>query len=111
MKTVETQLWEIFVPYHKNNGEKYNIRHHRIWDNKVMDITQGMTIMKLAKGKWMTQSGKKYRDTVIPVRIACERKHIIRIMEITRINIRHRLIDFVLLINLFIIKNMKGTIK
>jgi hypothetical protein len=79
-------LWEILVPC-KMRGKPVRTRHHREWDKLVRKITGGLTILKPARGQWVEPNTKAlHEERVIPVRIACTRKQIDRIIDIT---IRH----------------------
>jgi len=76
-------LWEILVPY--SIGRKnVQVPYHREWDEKVMAITGGLTIMRAAKGAWNSpNTGKSHRELMIPVRIACTEEQIAKIAKMT----------------------------
>ena len=77
-------LWEILVPRKWNNGKPIRTRHHREWDKRVKAITGGLTIYPpTIKGEWISPEGETYIDSTIPVRIACNREQINKIMDIT----------------------------
>ena len=57
-------------------------RHHKNWDSFVRNITCGLTILKPCKGQWIDKS-KLYEERVIPVRIACTRKQLDKIIDFT----------------------------
>lgn len=79
----EIALWEILVPTMSNDGKPYRTRYHRVWDSKVREIANGLTILKPAKGQWFSSDGKLYDERVIPVRILCTREQINLIIDIT----------------------------
>jgi hypothetical protein len=86
MKVLETQLWEILVPYRMGpKGRKtVPLPHHWIWDEKVRSITGGLTIFKCARGQWVDPATNVlYKEPVIPVRIACTEEQIDLIAEFT----------------------------
>lgn len=65
------QLWEILVPasYGKT---RFTMEHHWAWDAFVEELTGGLTVMRAAKGTWISPEGDKYLDRIIPVRIAVD---------------------------------------
>lgn len=78
------KLWEILVPTMSNEGKPYRTRYHRVWDKKVRDITGGLTIMSVSKGQWVNPAdGELFIERMIPVRIACTREQIEKIMDMT----------------------------
>lgn len=77
-----SELWEILVPA-SNNDEKFTYEHHKVWDAFVKKITGGITIMKTAKGEWVSPNGKVYVDRMIPCRIVCNEEQISEIVDFT----------------------------
>lgn len=77
------EFWEILVPASNNKDNKFTYAHHKKWDEFVKDITGGVTIMKTAKGEWVSPTGKLYVDRMIPCRIACTREEILVIIGFT----------------------------
>lgn len=77
------ELWEILVPTERGNGRFYTIRYHKIWDGKVRAISGGLTILHPVKGNWISGAGELFVERMIPVRIACSREQIQKIMDIT----------------------------
>lgn len=75
-------LWEIMVPTVRNDGAPIRTRQHREWDRRVRAVAGGLTVLKPARGQWVHQ-GKLYAERMIPVRIACTREEIERIIDIT----------------------------
>lgn len=82
MEIIESKVWEILVPY-KMGRKNVQVDYHRQWDEKVRGISGGLTIHRVAKGQWVSPTGKLHRELMIPVRIACSEKEIGKIMQIT----------------------------
>ena len=78
-----SELWEILVPASNNKEQKFSYEHHKKWDAFVKEITGGVTIMKTAKGEWISPSGKLYVDRMIPCRINCNEEQISKIIDFT----------------------------
>lgn len=77
-------LWEILVPTVKMDGTGfYKTRYHRVWDEKVREITGGLTIMSPAKGQWVSKTGETFIERMIPVRIVASREEIEKIVDMT----------------------------
>ena len=76
------EMWEILVPASKGK-DKFSYNFHKEWDEKVTKISGGLTVMKAAKGEWISPSGKLHKDRMIPIRISCTRKDINKIIDIT----------------------------
>ena len=77
------KLWEILVPNFAKDGTKYALDHHHKWDEKVKEIAGGITILKPAKGIWISPVGKLFREEMIPVRIYCTEEDIESIIAFT----------------------------
>jgi hypothetical protein len=79
-----TELWEILVPASNNKHLNFSYAHHKKWDAFVKNITGGLTVMKTAKGQWISPvTGIEYLDRVIPCRIACSEEQINDIIAFT----------------------------
>lgn len=89
-------LWEILVPAEglvtpRNipivaPGIEISVSYHQQWDMKVLHIAGGLTIMRTAKGGWISQhdvADYTYRENMIPVRIMCTKKQIKEIADMT----------------------------
>ena len=76
------QLWEILVPA-EINGKPVPVDYHKEWDEMVLDIAGGLTILRSAKGRWLSENGLSIGESVIPVRIACTETELYEIIEIT----------------------------
>lgn len=80
---MKTELWEILVPASNNTDQKFTFEHHKEWDAFVKKVTGGVTIMKTAKGQWLSPTGKLYIDRMIPCRIVCDEQQISEIIDFT----------------------------
>jgi hypothetical protein len=80
---MKEQLWEILVPAFDNSGKEFSLEHHKTWDSFVLSITGGVTIMKTAKGEWVSPVGKTYKDKMIPCRVICSEEQISTIIDFT----------------------------
>lgn len=77
------KLFEILVPCQYNTGKPVRTRHHKEWDKAVRKISGGLTILKPAKGQWLSKDGTLFDERMIPVRIVCTDKQMARIMKFT----------------------------
>lgn len=77
------KLWEILVPTIRNNGKPFRTRYHRVWDAKVREISNGLTIFKPAIGQWISRDENLYTERMIPVRISCTEEQIDQIADMT----------------------------
>jgi len=82
MKTINTTLWEILVPTIIDK-KPVRTRYHKVWDEKIRSISGGLTILKPAKGQWISPSGQLFAERMIPVRISCSENDIEKIMAVT----------------------------
>lgn len=80
---MEKVLWEILVPTVRNDGIPIHTRFHKVWDKKVYEITNGLTILNPTKGKWVSPDGKLFAERMIPVRIIATRDEIEKIIDFT----------------------------
>lgn len=77
------QLYEILVPTIMRD-KPVRVRHHRQWDKYVRSIANGLTIFHPAKGQWINpETSELIAERVIPVRVACTRKQLERIIDFT----------------------------
>jgi len=76
-------LWEILVPTVRPNGAPIRLRFHRVWDQKVREISGGLTILQPARGQWVSPSGELHAERMIPVRIACTEQEMQAIAKMT----------------------------
>lgn len=78
-------LYEILVPTVRMDrpGRFFTTRYHRLWDAKVRGIAGGLTILKPAKGQWLSPDGVLFDERMIPVRIACTKEQIDQIADLT----------------------------
>lgn len=75
-------MYEIFVPTIRNNGKPFRTKHHKNWDKRVIKITGGLSVFTPIKGQW-ANGGQIFNERMIPVRVACNRKQILKIIDIT----------------------------
>ena len=67
---LDLPMWEIFVPA-SNIDAEFSYEHHKIFDEFVKQKAQGITVMRGAKGEWISPSGVLFKDRIIPCRICC----------------------------------------
>jgi hypothetical protein len=76
-------LWEILVPQYSNEGIKYELTHHRKWDEYVRSVSNGLTISDVVKGQWESNDCQVFIEPMIPVRIYCDKQSIDKIVQYT----------------------------
>lgn len=64
------KLYEILIPTIKNE-RPIRTRYHKVWDKFVKEITGGLTVLRPAKGVWVSPSKKTVEERMIPVRVCC----------------------------------------
>lgn len=99
------ELWEILVPTHDNNNNEFAVDKHKEWDAFVEKTTGGASIAKKIKGSWINEDKKTIRETMIPVRIACDEIHIEKIADFTARHYNQDAIMYYRLSNYVKIKN------
>jgi len=77
-------LWEILVPTQFNDGRPIRTRYHRVWDEKVRQISSGLTILTPAKGQWVSENSELFVERMIPVRVACTYEQMVEIANMTK---------------------------
>jgi len=92
--TSEVYLYEILVPTIRNNGRPFRTRFHRVWDQKVREISGGLTILKPAKGQWVDEDGDLFAERMIPVRIMCSAEDMDRIVDMSLVYYDQKAIMF-----------------
>lgn len=102
---MKKSLWEIFVPTKTNEGELLQTRFHKVWDNKVRNITGGLTICAPTKGHWIATDGEVFSERMIPVRVFCTREQIINICDMTAAYYKQKAIMFYLVTSEVEIRN------
>jgi len=83
--------WEILVPTVIDRNERggknvvgINTRFHRVWDEEVLKIANGITIMQpTIKGEWFAED-VRHTERTIPVIICCTESEIMKIGRMTR---------------------------
>jgi hypothetical protein len=76
------KMWEILVPA-SNKTQEFTYEHHKAWDEFVIHVSGGITIMKTVKGEWVSPDNLRFKDRMIPVRIKCTRKEMLSIIKFT----------------------------
>jgi hypothetical protein len=83
---MEKTLWEVLIPTRSNKGVEFSLKHHRIWDEKAKSVSGGLTVLRTAKGEWISPQNKLFQEKMIPVRVFCTRKEIEKIAEETLVH-------------------------
>ena len=103
------KLFEILVPTVSNDGRPFRTKHHKVWDSKVLRITNGMTILKpTTKGVWKCAKGNEYVERTIPVRIICSDKEIEEIADWTAKHYKQLAVMYYCVSENVVIKNYQG---
>lgn len=77
------KLWEILVPTVSRSGKPFRTRFHRVWDQKVREISSGLTIFAPSKGQWVDPNGVLLEERMIPVRFMATKEQAEKITEFT----------------------------
>lgn len=99
------QLWQILVPTVRNCGRPFRLRHHRVWDKWVRDISGGLTVFQPVKGTWVAPDGSLFTERMIPVLVACTREQIERVADFTAKHYQQLAVAFWKVSDEFVIKN------
>ena len=75
-------LYEILVPTMRNDGRPIRLRFHKVWDEKIRNISNGLTIMSPVKGQWLFKN-ELFQERMIPVRIIATRTEMDKIINMT----------------------------
>jgi hypothetical protein len=59
------------------------VDYHHKWDETVREISGGITVLRTAKGHWVSPVGKVFVEEMIPVRIYCSESQIEKIIDHT----------------------------
>ena len=76
-------LWEILVPTIHPGGRPIRTKYHKVWDNKIREISKGLTVLNPAKGHWVSPDGELFVERMIPVRILATNEEMDKIVDIT----------------------------
>ena len=106
-KSDEQMMWEILVPVKDNSGNKFPLSYHNEWDNFVENLTGGLTVMRPAKGRWISPIGTKVHEKMIPCRIRCSEEDINKIVDFTIKHYNQEAVAYYLVSPRFIIKYKK----
>lgn len=81
----QKMLWEVLVPTVRNDGRPFRTCYHRVWDEKVRNVSLGLTVMPPSiSGQWISPEGDLYKERMIPVRIVATEAEIREIVTMTR---------------------------
>lgn len=84
MTKANKTMWELLVPtVFPDTKKPIKTKYHRVWDEKVRDVAGGMTILRPAKGHWISPKGEIYTERMIPVKILATREDIEKIIDFT----------------------------
>jgi len=80
-------LYEILIPTTKpdsmpGKNRFFTTRYHRLWDAKVIKISKGLTVLRAARGVWVSPDGIVFKERMIPVRVSCNKDQIEIIMDL-----------------------------
>jgi len=79
---LDAEMWEILVPA-SNKIQEFTYEHHKAWDEFVIGISGGITIMKTVKGEWVSPNNVRFKDRMIPVRVKCDSFDMDKIIDFT----------------------------
>ena len=66
------------------NGKPVRRKHHQIWDGVVRKVSQGLTLLSVAKGQWRHPDTQELvAERVIPVRFIATEKQMKQIADFT----------------------------
>ena len=109
MKIKKLMLWEILIPQADNDGSQWSVAWHQQWDAKVSKLAGGISIFHSIKGIWLNpKSVRRFDDYMIPVRIACDRKTMDEIVDITMSHYAQDAVMAYVISTEVVIKNKKG---
>lgn len=78
-----SSLWEILVPKFFNDAVEIPLAHHQLWDEFAITISPGMTILRSAKGRWVSGAGLQ-EEPMIPVLLLCDWNSITQLARFTK---------------------------
>ncbi len=95
------ELWEILVPTLMGDTEKpVRTKHHRQWDRYVRALSNGLTVLRAARGQWLCpKSNELIEERMIPVRVACSEKDMEKIIQFTIGHYRQKVVMAYLISN------------
>lgn len=103
------QLWEILIPTTPNGSNaRFPLDHHLAWDARVREISGGLTILKSAKGQWISPDGQLFVERMIPVRVLATRAQMNRIAAFTADHYGQKAVIFYRLSNEAVIHHRKS---
>lgn len=105
ISNIKKELYEILVPVSSNDGIKYTLEHHQQWDQFVIALANGLTILKPAKGTRISPDNESFKESMIPVRIVCNDSQISEIADFTAAHYSQKAIMYCLISSNVTIKN------
>lgn len=109
MELIKKPMWEVLVPtIHGHSNNPVKVKHHRVWDEKVREITGGLTINSPSKGQWVNSEGKIFTERVIPVRIMATEEEINQIVDFTIKHYHQEAVMFYKITNECFVKYAEG---
>jgi hypothetical protein len=65
------RLFEILLPA-LHNDQRHSYEQERItWGREAVKLTGGVTLLPMVDGVYIGDSGREYREAMIPYRVAC----------------------------------------
>ncbi len=98
-------LWEILIPRRSNEGKEFSLKHHKEWDDKVRGFSGGLTVLKPAKGEWISPDYKLFREEMIPVRAYCTESEMKKIADYTLKHYNQKAVMYYQISNKVVIKH------
>lgn len=86
-------VWKILVPYYEN-AKKITMEKHHEWDEEVIKISNGLTVLGVNQGKWVSKCGKNFNEKMIAVEIACSKHDIETIAQFTLTHYNQKAVYF-----------------
>lgn len=77
------QLWEILLPTFNRYGLEITMVHHKAWDRKILEISNGLTLMHEKRGRWLS-SNTTIEEKMVAVHIAATRNQMRSIAKLTK---------------------------
>jgi hypothetical protein len=77
------KLHEILIPVKSNSGRKFTREHNRIFSDYVVASAGGLSQGAPLAGQWR-DNGKIYRESMRPLRIACDARTMAKIARKAR---------------------------
>lgn len=79
----DLKLYEVLVPTIMN-GVPVKTKYHKLWDQKIIALVGGISILHPLLGKWKSSTESVVNERMILCRIACKPAQVHEIIEITK---------------------------